>query len=165
MRSKEIKQGVKQVLERRAMFTKSKRSFLDALKIDDDYRIAWAVASESSIGPPYVQTQGVSVVQTRHLLEKMKIHGQLLPICDWLEKSEHLPIEGAHYRTIDTVVPVGPWSLRWYGIKGLVDEFVRSRFHRTRTGLPHQQFCRRLALKNDGGTSRAARRVVGPLGS
>jgi hypothetical protein len=55
--------------------------------IDDTYDVTGAVASETSIGAPYVQCDDMPVVQTRHILDKLRAESHLAPVCEWLNKS------------------------------------------------------------------------------
>jgi len=123
-RSLEIKRGIEQATLRRAKTREMPQPLQRALGIDDTYDVTWAVASETSIGAPYVQSDDMPVVQTRHILDKLSGERQLAAVCDWLKRSGHLPIEGTHYETVDFVARVGDWSLPWYGLKGLVSDYV-----------------------------------------
>jgi hypothetical protein len=64
------------------------------------------------------------VVQTRHILDKLRAESHLAPVCEWLNKSKHLPIEGTHYAAVDFIARVGEWNVAWYGIRGLVSDYV-----------------------------------------
>jgi hypothetical protein len=123
-RSIEIKRGIEQAALRRARARELPGPLQRVLGIDDTYDVTWAVASETSIGAPYVQSVDMPVVQMRHILDKLSVEGQLAEVCDWLKRSGHLPIEGKHYETVDIVARVGDWSLPWYGLRGLVSDYV-----------------------------------------
>jgi hypothetical protein len=123
-RSMEIKRGIEQATLRRAKTREVPEPLQRALGIDDGYHITWAVASETSIGAPYVQSDDMPVVQTRHFLEKLSTARELAAVCDWLTRSEHLPIEGTHYETVDFIARVGDWTLPWYGLRGLVADYM-----------------------------------------
>lgn len=123
-RSLEIKRGIEQAALRRAKTREMPQPLHRALGIDDTYDVTWAVASETSIGASYVQSDDMPVVQTRHILDKLSVERQLGSVCEWLKTSGHLPIEGTHYETVDFVARVGDWSLPWYGLRGLVSDYV-----------------------------------------
>jgi len=114
-RSIEIKRGIEQATLRRARTRDMLGPLQRALCIDDTYDVTWAVASETSIGAPYVQSDDMPVVQTRHILDKLRAGCHLAPVCEWLNKSKHLPIEGTHYEAVDFTARVGEWNLPWYG--------------------------------------------------
>jgi hypothetical protein len=109
---------------RRAKTREMPQPLQRALGIDDTYDVTWEVASETSIGAPYVQSKDMPVVQTRHILDKLIGERQLAAVCDWLKSSGHLLIERTHYETLDFVARVGDWSLPWYGLKSLVSDYV-----------------------------------------
>ena len=123
-RSLEIERGIEQATLRRSKARDLPGPLRGALGIDDTYDVTWAVASETSIGAPYVQSDDMPVVQTRHILDKLGAEHRLAPVCEWLNKSEHLPVEGTHYAAVDFTARVGEWSLAWYGIRGLVADYV-----------------------------------------
>jgi hypothetical protein len=123
-RSLEIQRGIEQIRERRAKANDLPAPFRAALRIDGTYRVTWAVASETSVGTAYTQDPHVPVVQTRHIVDKLRKDSQLGVVCDWLGASGHLPVEGVHYETVDLTVSIDKWSLAWYGIKALVDEYI-----------------------------------------
>lgn len=123
-RSIEIARGIDQAMVRRTMTREMPRPLHRALGIDDAYEITWAVASETSVGAPYVQSDDMPVVQTRHIIDKLAVELRLAPVCEWLKRLEHLPVEGKHYETVDFVAKVGKWSLPWYGLRGLVSDYV-----------------------------------------
>jgi hypothetical protein len=123
-RSIEIERGIEQATRRRTKTREMPQPLQRALSIDDTYEITWAVASETSIGAPYVQSDHIPVVQTRHIVEKLGVERQLAPVCEWLNRSGHLPIEGKHYETVDIIARVGDWSLPWYGLRLLVSDYM-----------------------------------------
>jgi hypothetical protein len=60
----------------------------------------------------------------RPVIAKLRQNPMLATCCRWLENREYLPTEGVHYQVFDLEASVGRWTLEWYGIKGLVDEYV-----------------------------------------
>lgn len=106
-RSLEIERGIEQATLRRSKARDLPGPLRGALGIDDTYDVTWAVASETSIGAPYVQSDDMPVVQTRHILDKLGAEHRLAPVCEWLNKSEHLPVEGTHYAAVDFTARVG----------------------------------------------------------
>jgi hypothetical protein len=123
-RSEEIRRGIVQVRERKRMAACFPGPLLNVLEIDDCYQLTWVVASETSIGAAYVQAPDVPVVRIRHLLLKLAMERSLVACCAWLEAGHYLPTEGIHYEVIDVKASVGKWTLEWYGIKSLVDDYV-----------------------------------------
>jgi hypothetical protein len=123
-RSLEIKRGLEQAALRRDKTRAVPQPLHGALGIDASYDVTWAVASETSIGASYVQSDDIPVVQARHIIDKLRVEGQLAPVCDWLKRMGHLPVEGTDYETIHFVAKAGEWSLPWYGLRGLVSDYV-----------------------------------------
>jgi hypothetical protein len=123
-RSLEIRRGIEQVRERRAKTHELSAVIQKALNINDSYEITWAVASETSIGALYVQSDDVPVVQIQHVVEKLRREGRLAPVCEWVKRFGHLPVDGPQYKTVDFTASAGDWKLSWYGIQGLVAEYV-----------------------------------------
>jgi hypothetical protein len=123
-RSEEIRHGIEQVRDRVNMAQVFPSPLRTALGIDDHYRLTWAVASETSIGAGYVQSSDVPVVKTNHLIAKLRQTPMLATCCRWLENRDYLPTEGVHFQVLDVEASVGRWTLEWYGIKGLIDEYV-----------------------------------------
>jgi hypothetical protein len=123
-RSMEIARGIEQAVLRRSRTVATPGPLMRALGTVNSYEVTWAVASETSIGAPYVQSDDMPVIQTQHLLDKLSADGRLAMVCQWLKCSNHLPIEGRHYETVDFVATLGDWSLPWYGLRALVSDYV-----------------------------------------
>ncbi len=121
-KSKEIARGIRQVRTRQASASSSPEPLLTALGITNTYRVFWAVASETSIGAVWVQAADVPVVNTSHLVARLITAQSLFRVCEWLEHREYLPQEGRDYSTVDIDIPIGAWSLAWFGIKVLTAE-------------------------------------------
>lgn len=125
-RSEEIRRGIQQVRDRMTMARDLPRPLHSVLGIDQSCRLAWAVSSENSIGAAYVQHPDVPVVNTGHLIAKLKRCRALPECCRWLESRGYLPVEGVHYKAADVEAKVGNWTLEWYSIEGLQDDYVAS---------------------------------------
>jgi len=122
-RSEEIAKGIRQVRSRREMITQNPEALFRCAGISRAFQIYCAVASESSIGANYVQVADVAVVNTTHLLTKLQNLGDLRTIFLWLDRKEYLPVEGIHYRKVETEDTIGPWTIDWYGLGDLVEDF------------------------------------------
>ena len=123
-RSMEIQRGIRQIHERKSMLARLPDPLLQALRIDRQYRISWAVASDTSIGAAYVQPPDVPVVRTSHLLSKLAREQRLVRCCEWLEAGDYLPVEGVQYEVIDSERKIGRWAIEGHGIKCLVDDYL-----------------------------------------
>lgn len=122
-RSEEIAKGIRQVQSRREMIAQNPEALFQCAGISRAFQIYCAVASESSIGANYVQVVDVAVVNTTHLLTKLKNVGDLRGIFIWLDRKEYLPVEGIHFKKADTEDTIGPWTLDWYGLSDLVENY------------------------------------------
>jgi len=123
-RSEEIQRGIGQVRDRMDRARDLPGPLHTVLGIDSSYGLSWAVASDSSVGASYVQDPGVPVVNTRHLSAKLRRDPELARCCRWLEGREYLPVEGLHYKEIETEAMIGRWTLEWYGIKAFTDDYM-----------------------------------------
>jgi hypothetical protein len=123
-RSEEIEKGISQIRARKAAFAAAPQAFFDPLGINDTYTVSWAVASETSIGGPYVQDIANAVVNAQHLAKRIRKVGTLAGTSSWLESRSYLPLEGVHYRRIPRAVRIGKWILDWYGIEVLVEDYA-----------------------------------------
>lgn len=118
-RSKEVQKGVMQVLSRKEKTRECPAQMLSNLGIDSSYTFTWAVASETSIGPYWVQDDRVPIVRVGHLLQKIVESDGLVDTVEWLTTRSYLPVEGRDYEVADVDVPIGDWTLGWYGIRPL----------------------------------------------
>lgn len=123
-RSLEIKRGIVQATEREVKTRELPEALHKALHTDSGYEVTWAVASETSIGAGYVQSIDIPVIQTQHLIDRLRHERRLTSVCDWLKRGAHLPIEGSHYKAIDFEAAVGSWRLQWYGLKCLSEDYI-----------------------------------------
>ncbi len=121
-RSLEIERGIEQVRTRITMYERKPESLQEALGIDPDYLLSWAVASENSIGGAWVQANDVPVVNAGHLIRRLRSTRSIEEVADWLRSREYLPIEGSHYVEHEELVSLAGWSLEWFGIEPLVCE-------------------------------------------
>lgn len=123
-KGEEIARGIAQVRTRRAALENEPGPICRALGIDDDFRVSWAVASENSIGPSWVQDTTVPTIAASHLCHAIEEKRGLHEVIDWLEAWGHLPIEGTHYNTVDVTASVNAWTLDWHAIELLTTEYV-----------------------------------------
>lgn len=124
-RSEEIRHGTEQIRDRIDKARDLPGPLRTALGIDDSYRLTWAVASETSVGAVYVQSPDVPVVNTRHLVTKLTRNPDLIECCRWLENRAYLPIEGVHYKSMETDATIGKWTLGGgYRIYCLTEDYV-----------------------------------------
>jgi hypothetical protein len=123
-RSEEIRRGIEQVRDRVKMAQALPEPLRLILGVDDGYTFTWAVASETSIGAVYVQAPDVPVVNTRHLRARLRRDPSLAACCRWLENRDYLPTEGVHYEAVEVAPRVGRWTLDWYGIRALVEDYL-----------------------------------------
>ena len=96
-RSQEIAEGISQIRKRQKFATSHANGLYSVLRIDSNWRIGWAVASESSVGNVFVQDENVPVVRTGDLIRKILSDGSLSGIGEWLRTRAYLPVEGEHY--------------------------------------------------------------------
>lgn len=118
-RSEEIARGVRQVKERMRSAQEHRRSLTSALRVDDDFDIGWAVASETFIGGAWAQDPLVPVVRAGHLIGRLNESRSLRQTCQWLKERRYLPVEGHDFERVETSVRIDRWELMWHGIKGL----------------------------------------------
>ena len=121
-RSEEIAAGIAQVRVRRELVDKRGDALHSVLEINEEWKIDWAVASESSVGGVYVQAEDVPVVRTPHLLRKIVSNGGLAGVGEWLHTRAYLPVEGQHYRVVEEKPRMAGWKMEWYNIEILIDD-------------------------------------------
>ena len=121
-RSEEIAEGIAQVRVRRELGDTRGDALYSVLGIDEQWKVDWAVASESSVGGVYVQAEDVPVVRTPHLLRKIVSNESLGGIGEWLRKRAYLPVEGQHYRVLEEEPSMAGWKVNWYNIEILIDD-------------------------------------------
>lgn len=122
-RSEEIAKGIRQVRSRREKIAQIPGPLFRCAGLNPESRIYCAVASESSIGANYVQVADVAVVNITHLLTKLQKLGDLREIFVWLDRRKYLPVEGIHYKKVETEDTIGPWTIEWYALKDLFEGF------------------------------------------
>ena len=121
-KSKEIKEGVSQILKLKQAFVENYKPLLEKLNIDTSYRLEGAVVSENWIGYGNVQNPGVPVIRANHLIEKLKTTESLRTTMEWLKDREYLPKEGEHFTVHRPIETIGKWSIKWYGIRPLIQD-------------------------------------------
>lgn len=124
-KSEEIQRGVAQIKSLQNAFRLEPQLFTSSLKIDVNYDVSFAVASETFIGTHNVQDKSVPVVRVHHLVRRLLTEKSLAIVSTWLRNREYLPTLGEHFEVKDIVAQVGAWKLQWYGIKPLItDEYL-----------------------------------------
>jgi hypothetical protein len=120
-KSQEIERGVGQIQKLRDAFQAKPETVTRALSIGDNYKLCYAVASETFVGTPTVQDCSIPVVHALHIVDRLRAGISLPAVCRWLESREYLPAEGVHYEVKEVVGTVGKWKINWYGIKPLIE--------------------------------------------
>jgi hypothetical protein len=121
-RSEELATGVHQALEiKRVLDEDSLPS--SGLGISG-YRRQHAVVSANSIGMYWNQNLDIPIINERHLVRKLLASGNLVDTIDWLNERGFLPREGVHYKVCQSPFSISGWSIEWYAIEPLVDEYL-----------------------------------------
>jgi len=123
-RSEEIGKGIDQIINRKAAFAIAPRPLFDCLGIHETYKMCWVLASETSIGAPYIQDPTIPVVNSQHMVNRLRKAGTLAATFSWLENRSYLPLEGVHYRREPEQISIGKWVLDWYGIEMLIEDYA-----------------------------------------
>jgi hypothetical protein len=123
-RSQEILKGIMQIQSRMDMNSRYPQALRTTLSIANDYRISWAVVSETSIGTPDIQCPHIPVVNASHLVARLRRDQRLTACTRWLEGRQYLPIESIDYEALVVEDTIGKWSLEWWALKGLTEDFV-----------------------------------------
>ena len=123
-KGKEIERGVGQVMRRRELLGSKRKALNSALCISDKFTIQFAVASESSVACGVALVGDVPVVRSFHLISRIQSDGQLRDVCRWLLSFSFLPRNGIDYREVPLDVSIGKWTLEWYGLRLLRDDYT-----------------------------------------
>ena len=118
-KSKEIREGISQVLELKQAFAGNYKPLLEKLNIDSSYKLEGAVVSENWIGYGNVQSSEVPVIQMNHIIAKLKATDSLRATMTWLKDRKYLPKEREHFIVYRPKIRIGNWDLKWYGIQDL----------------------------------------------
>lgn len=121
-KSKEIEEGIAQQLRLNQAIMANPRPFCEALRIDSSYRVGCAVVSENYVGLPSIQHPDVPVIQEDHLVRKLVSGGRLASLLDWLATRAYLPTRRVHFEVVEEKSRIGEWTVRWPGIKILIQE-------------------------------------------
>ena len=121
-KSEEIAKGVSQVTRLKQAFANNHEPLLNKLKIDSSYRLEGVVVSENWIGYADVQSPEVPVIQSDHLIAKLRTAQNLESAVEWLKARKYLPKEGEHFKVIQETVTIGDWTLNAPTIEFLSDE-------------------------------------------
>lgn len=118
-----IEKGVEQIGRRRDALCGNRKSLNDAVKIDDTFAVHFAVVSESSTGCGMARVGDVTVVRSVHLVERIKSERDLRRVCEWLSERRFLPVPGRDYEELPYPVTIRDWTLEWYRIKPLTENY------------------------------------------
>ena len=121
-KSEEIAKGVSQVIRLKQAFANNHEPLLNKLKIDSSYRLEGVVVSENWIGYADVQSPEVPVIQSDHLIAKLRTAQNLESAIEWLKARKYLPKEDEHFKVIQETVTIGDWTLNAPTIELLSDE-------------------------------------------
>ena len=110
-KSEEIAKGVSQVIRLKQAFANNHLPLLNKLKIDSSYRLEGVVVSENWIGYADVQSPEVPVIQSDHLIAKLRTAQNLESAVEWLKARKYLPREGEHFKVDRELVTIGDWTL------------------------------------------------------
>ena len=92
-------------------FANNHLPLLNKLKIDFSYRLEGVVVSENWIGYADVQSPEVPVIQSDHLIAKLRTAQNLESAIEWLKARKYLPKEGVHFKVDRELVTIGDWTL------------------------------------------------------
>ncbi len=119
-RTEELKNGVMQAKKLLALYERKDERLLRAvLRIEPDYLLRTAVASQNWIGHAEAQDNDIPIIKVWHLLHKIRDCGSLRDAMDWLSQRKYLPVEGADFRVPPMEISCGGWTCDWYGIEPL----------------------------------------------
>ncbi len=118
-----IEKGVEQIARRRNALRTNPKSLSKVLNIHDGYAVDFAVLSESSIGCGMARVEDVAVVRSAHLMERIKSEPNLRKVCEWLSERAFLPVVGRDYQELPYPVTIEDWTLQWYQIKPLTENY------------------------------------------
>lgn len=121
-KSKAIEEGINQSLKFKQAFRNNHEPLLKKLGIDVSYRLETIVVSQNWIGYTDVQSPEIPVIQADHLITKLKVTDSLRSTMEWLKDRKYLPKEGEHFKIHRFTPRIGKWSLKWYGIKPLIED-------------------------------------------
>ena len=121
-KSEEIAKGVSQVLELKQAFANNHELLLKKLKIDSSYRLEGVVVPENWIGYADVQSPEVPVIQSDHLIAKLRTAHNLESAVEWLKDRKYLPKEGEHFKVVKETVTISDWTLNAPTFEFLSDE-------------------------------------------
>ena len=122
-KSEEIQKGIRQSFKFKQAFANSQRQLLDKLRIDSSYLLEGIVVSQNWIGYANVQSSEVPVIQSDHLIMKLKETETLRSTIEWLKDRKYLPKEGEHFKKIDgDTFTIGNWNLKLHEIELLVQD-------------------------------------------
>ena len=121
-KSEEVQKGIQQLETISKTLKTNPNVILDALRINAEYEIFFAVISESSIGLRNVQSSDIPVIRLQHFLKAMEQTTNFRSIVQWLYDRGFLPIIGIHYEIRDFNYTIGQYKLPWYQVRALLED-------------------------------------------
>ena len=110
-RSKALAKGISQVVKLKKAFANNYKPLIEELKIDSSYRLEGAVVSQNWVGHAKVQSSDIPVIQSDHLIAKLRTAQNLESAIEWLKARKCLPKEGEHFKVDRELVTIGDWTL------------------------------------------------------
>lgn len=123
-RHEDLAKGVSQCLNLMAAFAADPQLIAQTFGVDNGYLLSWIVVSANWIGFAQVQNDRVPIISERHFVAKIEHDQHLSTISAWLEERRYLPIEGRDYVLVNHADRYKNWTVEWYGIRGLTDDFL-----------------------------------------
>ena len=120
-KSEEIKTGIEQVNKLKNEFDEVKKCLDKKLTLDSIYKYVFVVISENFTGLSYVQDDNIAVINSAHLVSKIKKNESLKDLDKWLKRKDYLPVENIHYETHTNKYSLGKWSISHLGYESLID--------------------------------------------
>ena len=115
-RTKELKNGVDQLIQLKLSIAERYQPLLDRLGIDESYNLIPAVVSANWIGKFDAQHPDVPILNANHIINKITSSQSIYEVIDWIENRRYLPIKNEHYYTQSQTASLGQWSIEWYGL-------------------------------------------------
>jgi hypothetical protein len=83
-----------------------------------------AVVSANWSGFGNIQDGEVPILTEEHVVRKLQVSSSLTEVIQWLGSRSYLPIKGRDFAAIERPSKVGRWTLEWYRIQRLRDDFM-----------------------------------------
>lgn len=112
----EVEKGIEQIRRRQEMFERCGGELRRIVEMSNDYRVAFAVVSQTSAGNGQVCDEEVPVVRSSDFLRQIEKTEDLAKVARWLSEFKFLPTDGVDYEEIKESVEIGKWTVEWYRI-------------------------------------------------